>query len=207
MSTENHALEQVKLRNDFYKDGFRYLVWVLLVSALLNVILVVVLATSAKKEPQKFFFATTNLGQLIPLTPTSQPAVSNDLVLNWVSNTVPNIYNLDFIHYRAQLNAMQKFFTPQGWAQFQTAFGPQLSSILANKYITSAAPSGVPVITGTAVIDGTYMWQIQMHLILSFQQGSTITTQNILLTVVVSRVNNVSADQLLGISSIIQTVQ
>lgn len=207
MSDEIHALEQVKLRNDFYKDSFRYLVWILLISAILNIVLAVGLLSSSKIPPEKFFFAITDDGQMIPLHPTTQPVVTQETILNWVSNNVPTIYNLDFIHYRSQLNSTQQYFTPEGWKQFQAAYSPQLNSILSNKYISSAALDGVPVITGTGLFNGTYMWQVQMRLILSFVKGSEVTTQRVLLTVVISRVNNVAAHQLLGISSIIQTVQ
>ncbi len=205
--TEKNILEQVKLRNDFYKDGFRRLVWVVLVSIILNIVLVAAVVMNKQLPPEKYFFSTDNTGQLIPLYPTTQPVVTNATVLNWVSSNIPNIYQLDFIHYRSQLNAMQGYFTPQGWSQFQSAFSSQLSEIISNQQIVSAAPNGVPVITGTGVFNGVFMWQVQMPLVLYFQKGSTQTSQDILLTIVVSRVNNVAAHQLLGVSQIIQQVQ
>jgi hypothetical protein len=133
--------------------------------------------------------------------------MTNAMVLNWVSQNVPNIYQIDFVHYRSQLNALSNYFTPTGWSQFQSTFASQLTEIINNQYIVSAAPNGVPVVTGSGVFSGTFMWQVQMPLILYFQKGSTITSRNILLTLVVARVNNVVADQLLGISQIIQQVQ
>jgi intracellular multiplication protein IcmL len=206
-TTEKGVLEQVKLRNDFYKDGFRRLVWAVLASIILNVVLVVVVVMNKQQPPQRYFFSTNGTGQLIPVYPTSQPVMSNAMVLNWVSQNVPNIYQIDFVHYRNQLNALSNYFTPTGWAQFQTTFASQLTEIINNQYVVSAAPNGVPVVTGTGVFDGTYMWQIQMPLILYFQKDSTVTSRNILLTLVVARVNNVVADQLIGISQIIQQVQ
>lgn len=207
IATEQHALEQVKLRNDFYKDGFRKVILALLGSVLLNIILVVALLMHGQKEPEKFFFATTGDGQLIPLYPTVMPVVTTATVINWASMNVPNIYSLDFIHYRAQLNTVQQYFTPGGWTQFQAAFASQLNEILTNKWIVSAASNGVPVVTGEGVFNGVYMWQLQMPLTISFQQGATATTRNVLLTLVIARVNNVAAHQILGIDQIIQQVQ
>ena len=206
-TTEKGVLEQVKLRNDFYKDGFRRLVWAVLVSIILNVVLVVVVVMNKQMPPEKFFFSTNGTGQLIPVYPTTQPVMSNAMVLNWVSQNVPNIYQIDFVHYRSQLNALSSYFTPAGWGQFQTTFASQLSEIITNQYIVSASPNGVPVVTGVGVFEGTYMWQIQLPLILYFQKDSNVTSRNILLTLVISRVNNVTNDQLLGISQIIQQVQ
>lgn len=207
MANESNALEQVKLRNDFYRDNFRRTIWLLLISLILNVILVVAFIFYSTKPTQKFFFAVTDAGQMIPLYPTTQPVVTNETVLNWVSKNVPALYALDFVHYREQLNAVQQYFTPAGWSQFQTAFQAQLKNIIDQKLITSAVPSGTPIITGTGVFDGVYKWQVQMPMTLSLQKGNIISTQKVLLTIVVDRVNNVSAHQILGISQVIQQVQ
>lgn len=199
-----NALEQVKLRNDFYKDNFRRIIWLLLISLILNVALALAFVFYSAKPAQKFFFATTDAGQLIPLYPTAQPVVTNATVLNWVSKNVPQIYALDFVHYREELNDVQQYFTTAGWSQFQTAFAPQLKDILNEKLITTAAITDVPVVTGSGIFDGVYKWQVQVPMVISLQKGDTVSTQNVLLTIVVDRVNNVSAHQILGISQIIQ---
>jgi intracellular multiplication protein IcmL len=203
----NDALATVHLRNEFYRDNFRRMVWVLLASISLNILLAVGLAYTGSKTPTSYFFSTTQTGQLIPLYPTTQPVVTNSTVLSWVSNNVPQIYQLDFINYRSQLNQLQGYFTATGWRQFVGAFGGQLKDLVSQQIIMSATPENVPVITGSGVFNGVYKWQVQMPLVLNLQQGNTQTTQHVLLTIVIDRVNNVSANQLLGISQIIQQVQ
>lgn len=207
MSATHDALEKVTLRNAFYRDNFRRLIWILLLSLILNIILVIGFIFYTSKPTQKFFFATTDAGQLIPLYPTTLPVVTNQTILNWVTSNLTTLYSLDFVHYREQLNQTQKFFTPDGWSQFQTAFADQLKNIQTEQLITSATETNVPVITGTGVFDGVYKWQVQVPLLISLQQGKTISTKNVLVTLVVDRVNNVSAHQILGISQIIQQVK
>lgn len=207
MAGEQPALEAVTLRNNFYRDNFRRIIWILLLSLILNVVLVCSFIFFSAKPAQKYFFAVTDAGQLIPLYPTVQAVVTNDTVLNWVTSNVPKIYALDFVHYREELNDTQQYFTPGGWSQFQTAFAAQLKTILSDQLITSAVPADVPVVTGTGVFDGVYKWQVQIPMVISLQQGNTVTTKKVLLTIVVDRVNNVSAHQILGISQIIQQVQ
>lgn len=201
------ALNLVYLRNEFYRDNFRRLVWLLLASILLNIALGIGVIYTGSKTPGNYFFATTEIGQLIPLYPTTQPVVSNSTILSWVSDNVPKIYQLDFINYRTQLNQLQGYFTPTGWQAFVSAYAPQLKNLVDQKLVMSATPTDVPVITGGGVFDGVYKWQVQMPLVINLQQGNTQTTQKVLLTLVVERVNNVSAHQLLGISQIIQQVQ
>jgi intracellular multiplication protein IcmL len=206
-SDPKDPLTLVHLRNEFYRDNFRRVTWLFLISILLNVILGVGLVYTGNKSPGNYFFATTEIGQLIPLYPTSQPVVANSTVISWVSDNVPKIYQLDFINYRAQLNQLQGYFTPDGWKAFVSAFGGQLKNLVDQKLVMSATPTDVPVITGSGVFSGVYKWQVQMPLILNLQQGGTQTTQKVLLTIVVDRVNNVASHQLLGISQIIQQVQ
>ncbi len=201
------ALEKVTLRNNFYRDNFRRLIWILLISLILNLVLVLSFVFYSSKPTQKFFFAVSDAGQLIPLYPTVQPVVTNETVLNWVSRNVPSIYALDFIHYREQLDKTQGYFTPEGWSQFQVAFAGQLQNIKSEKLITSATQTDIPVVTGTGVFSGVYKWQVQVPMLISLQQGDKVSTKKVLLTIVVDRVNNVSAHQILGISQIIQQVQ
>lgn len=197
----------VHLRNEFYRDNFRRIIWLLLISIVVNVILAAGLVYESKRQPGNFYFATTATGQLIPLYPTSMPVVSDSTVINWVSNNVPKIYQLDFINYRSELNQLQGFFTSDGWQQFVKAYSSQLSNVVNQKIVMTATPSDVPVITGRGVFGGVYEWQVQMPLILNLQQGNTETTQKVLVTMVVDRVNNTTSDQLLGISQIIQQLQ
>lgn len=201
------ALEQVTLRNSFYRDNFRRTIWLLLVSLILNVILVCAFIFYTTRPTHSYFFATSEDGQLIPLYPTTQPVVNNATILNWVSKNVPNIYALDFVNYRQELNHVEQYFTAQGWSQFQTAFAGQLDNVRNEKLVMSAVPSDVPVVTGSGVFSGVYKWQVQVPMVISLQKGNTITTQHVLLTIVVDRVNNVTSHQILGISQIIQQVK
>lgn len=200
-------LALVYLRNEFYRDNFRRLVWLLLASIVLNIALGFGLIYTGGKTPGNYFFATTEMGQLIPLAATSQPLVSDTTVLNWVSNNVPKIYQIDFINYRTQLNQLQGYFTPSGWQSFVNAYSGQLKNLVDQKLVMSATPTDVPVITGSGVFSGVYKWQVQMPLVINLQQGDTQTTQKVLLTIVVDRVNNVASQQVLGISQIVQQVQ
>jgi len=203
----NDALGLVHLRNNFYRDNFRLMVWVLLASVVLNIALGFGLVSMSHREPGNYYFATTATGQLIPLYPTTQPVVTDSTVINWVSNNIPKIYQIDFVNYRSQLNQLQGYFTSDGWQQFVKAYGAQLNDVVNEKLVLSATPTDVPVILGHRVLNGTYQWLVQMPMVLNMQQGDTQTTQKILVNVTIDRVNNVTADQLLGISQIIQTLQ
>ena len=202
---EKNALELVKLRNTFYRDNFRRMVWVLLVSVLVNVGLVVTLVTFYHQKPRSFYFASTTDGRIIPVYPLTRPVISDEAVRSWVARNVPQIYTLDFVHYRQQYQQLKQYFTEYGWQQFTGAFRDQLNKVINERLITSASPTDVAIITGKAVIDGVFSWKVQLPLVISIQKGGTASVEHVVLSLIVQRINNVGSNQLLGISQIVQT--
>jgi intracellular multiplication protein IcmL len=207
MATNNGSLELVKLRSDFYKDNFRRMVWVLLISLILNVILACSTIFFSHQTPRTYYFATTSDGRLIPMAPLSEPNMSDVAVTNWVSNNIPQVYALDFVHYRTQLQAMQGIFTPYGWQQFMQAFAPFLGTIVSQQLVTSATVTNVPIVVQKGQINGVYSWQVQVPLLISTQKAGQQTTQNVVVRLIVQRINNIASQQLLGISQIVQQNQ
>lgn len=200
----NNSLELVKLRSDFYKDNFRRMVWVLLISLVLNVILACSLIFFSHQTPRTYYFATTSDGRLIPVVPLVSPNMSDTAVTNWVSNNLPQVYALDFVHYRSQLQAMQGIFTSFGWQQFIQASAPFLSNIVNQQLVTSATLTNVPIVVQKGLINGVYSWQIQVPLLISTQRANQESTQNVIVRLIVQRTNNIVSGQLLGISQIVQ---
>lgn len=201
------ALQLVTLRNHFYRDNFRRMAFILLCSVLLNIILVAVLLFTDASRPKPLYFATTNSGQLIALASQDNPIMTDQAVIAWVNSVVPQVFSLDFLNYKSELNRSHQFFTDYGWNQFSQAFQPTIQQIITQQYVTSAAPSDVPVIVGKGVINGVYTWRVQVPLIVTFQKGGQEEVKNVVWSLIVQRVNNNDSNQLLGISQVVQTDQ
>lgn len=201
------ALKAVKLRNDFYKDNFRRMAFVLLLSVLLNAILIITTLFLSLHQPKPVYFATTPKGSLIKLVPLNQPNMTSEAITSWVARNVPKIYQLDFMNYRPQILSVRQYFTTYGWGQFLHAFSGVLKKIRDEKLVANASPNGPPIITRNAIIHGVYSWEVQVPMVVTYQKGSTQYIQKVVWSVVVQRVNNVHNNHLLGISQIVQTVQ
>ncbi len=199
-------LELVKLRNGFYKDGFRRLSFVLLLSVIINLILIIALLVTRNRIPPPLYFASSQDGSLAKLQPLDQPVYNKDQVASWVSRAIPSILQLDFMNYRAQLNRSEKYFTTFGWTQFQDGFQAQLKQIKDQKLVASGVVSGAPVVTRELYLKGTYSWYVQVPVMITFEgANSKATTNSYTWTVLVSRVDNRKNDQLLGIQQVIQS--
>ncbi|OAJ35393.1 type IVB secretion system apparatus protein IcmL/DotI [Piscirickettsia salmonis] len=200
----NLALEKVKLRNDFYRDNFRRISAILMISVMLNLFLLIGFGLSIYFRPEPKYFATSNNGQILRLKSLSNPIEADSAVISWLANAVPAINQLDFLNYRSEMKEKRRYFTKYGWDQYLEAFKDTVSKVTGEKYILRATISDVPVVVQKGQINGAYSWKLQVPLLLTFQKGDKRSTQSVYWTVVIQRSNEFS-DNLFGISQIIQT--
>ncbi len=199
------TLQAVKLRNDFYRDNFRRIVLVAILSFLLNIILCVALYFTNTKPTQVLYFAVTQQGELIKMQPLSSPVLGPEQLESWVTENVPKIYAIDYVHFQDELRGVRQYFTDYGWNQFTQAFQPTLNKITSGQYVVSAAVTDVPYIVGMKLINGVASWQVQVPIKITFRQGDQASTENVVWVLVLQRVNNAASNQLVGISQIVQT--
>ena len=115
------ALEQVKLRNNFYRDNYRRVVSALLVMVLVNVCLVGVVSYEITHPTPSQYFASSAEGRIIPLHPLSQAVITQSVLLQWAARASVAAYTYNFVDYRAQLQQASDYFTPHGWRDFEAA--------------------------------------------------------------------------------------
>lgn len=199
------TLQAIKLRNDFYRDNFRRIVLIAILSFLLNIILMVVLYFTNTRPTQVLYFAVTQQGELIKMQPLSSPVLGSEQLQSWVTQNIPKIYALDYVHYQDELRDVRQYFTDYGWGQFSQAFQPTLNKIISGQYVVSAAVTDVPYIVGMKLVNGVATWQVQVPVKVTFRQGDQASTEDVVWILVLQRVNNAASDQLVGISQIVQT--
>lgn len=201
------ALKLVKMRNHFYRDGFRRLTLVLLLSVLLNVVLFLAFFYVSTRPTKAVYFASTTDGKLIYLQPRNIPVMSDQAILGWVSRSIPAIYNLDFLNYRSQLQGSRKYFTSYGWSEFVKAFASTVAKVRDNKMVSKATPYDTPTVVSEGVINGVYSWRVQVPLLVTYEKDGNEDVQKVLWTVLLQRLDDPNTTQLVGISQVIQTFE
>ncbi len=197
-------LRLVVLRNAFYKDNFRKLTTIFFVSMLLNLVLALILIFGSFHKAQSYYFEASNDGKLVFTQPLSIPVFKDTEVLAWVNQTMPLLFQIDFLNYRRQYLFLRDYFTDVGWMQFIKAITPTMKMITTQKYTVSAKASDVPAITSQGVVNGIYSWQVQVPLTMIYALGPQENEKPITYTVIIQRVNN-KTGQALGIAQIVQT--
>ncbi|MCB1784380.1 MAG: type IVB secretion system apparatus protein IcmL/DotI [Alphaproteobacteria bacterium] len=201
-SEDTSGLATVIIRNEFYRDGYRSLLKITLLQALIILGLVCsVYYIVYVNQKEYVYFATTEDGRLIPMVPLDQPNLSAPALMSWVAQASTEVMTFGFSDYRRRLQEASRNFTKRGWESFTQAL--QRSRIIemveANQQVLTAAPKGAPIMESEGVVNGQYQWTVQVPLILTYQSGAKTSNSGLLVTIVVVRVPRLESPNGVGI--------
>lgn len=199
------ALTAVTLRNNFYRDGQRKMILVLLVSMIANFVLALMLVYVITHPPAPQYFATSINGRITPLFPLNEPNQSDSAVLQWANQAAIAAFTYNFVNYRTELQASSGFFTADGWDQFLTALqqSNNLDAVKAKKLIVSAVATRAPIILQKGLLNGKYAWRVQMPMLVTYQSASEFSQQNNVVTMLITRVSTLNSPRGIGISQFV----
>lgn len=201
------AVELVRLRNGFYRDGYRKLLSALLVLLVLLFLSLAFNIYQSMSKPEPRYFATTTDGRIMQLFPLSDPMLSPNDLLQWAYGAALDAYNYNFVNYREALQQLQNKFTADGWRYYEDALvqSRNLETVLAKKLVVSAVATGTPVILDSAVVSGRYSWRVQIPLLVSYQSPNELTQRSVVVTMIVSRVPTVDYPKGVAVVSFVAT--
>lgn len=199
------ALTVVALRNKFYKDSQRRVILALLFSTIMNALLLLIAIYLYFHIPAPRYFATAINGRITPLVALTEPNQSDSSVLQWANQATVAAFTYNFVNYRDELRAASGFFTGEGWQQFITSLeqSNNLDAVKAKKLIVSAVATGAPVILQKGLLNGIYAWRIQLPILVTYQSASEFTQQNLVVTLLVTRVSTLNSPKGIGISQFV----
>lgn len=199
------ALTAVALRNNYYKDGQRKLVLVLLISMAANLLFAFTLGWIMTHPPAPKYFATSVNGRITPLFPLNEPNQSDSAILQWANQAAIAAFTFNFVNYRSELQAASGFFTSEGWTQFLQALedSGNLEAVKAKKLVVSAVATRAPIILQKGILNNRYSWRIQMPLLVTYQSASEFSQQNNVVTMLVTRVSTLNSPRGIGISQFV----
>lgn len=195
-------LGAVVIRNEFYRDGYRSLLKLALLQAIIIVGLIgAVFFVIHSHQPENRYFATTEGGRLIPMIPLTQPNLSTPALMSWVAQAATEVMTFGFNDYRRRLQEASRNFTRTGWDSFSLALQQSriIDMVEAHQQVVTAAPKGAPILLHEGVVNGRYQWQIQLPMVVTYQSGSKTTSTGLLVTIVIVRVPRLESPNGVGI--------
>lgn len=197
----------VRLRNEFYRDNYHRILVVLLIALLTIFLLIGALTYVVTHPPQAKYFATNSSGRIIPLIALNKPNLSKAAVLQWANTAAVAAFTYNFVNYREELQAASEFFTPAGWSAFIQSLNQSRSlvAVKAKNLVVSAVATGAPVILQEGVVSGRYTWRVQMPMIATYQSGSQVAQQSLIITMLITRISTLNSPRGIGIVQFIGT--
>ena len=207
----NDALELVFLRNRFYRRQYLMALSAFGLALVVIGVLVWMLLYLLRNPTHPLYFATDNVGRLIPIIPVDRPNMSNDDVSAWAIEAVQAAYSYDYINYRAQLQDSQKYFTNYGWTKYMSALtaSNNLLALTQRKLIQTAVVVDKPKILAQGILSGAYAWRFQMPMLVTYSpppfNDASKYSNALIVSVIVQRQSVLQSYKGLGIVQMIAT--
>src|SRR5207249_4213020 len=98
------------------------------------------------------------------------PNMSTENVTAWTVNAVQCAYSYDYINYREQLQAAEKYFTNYGWSKYMDALANSnnLRALTNRKEVILAQAISTPKLLGQGMLAGAFAWKFEMPLLVIY---------------------------------------
>ena len=188
------ALEIVRLRNNYYRDSYRFLMGAVLALVVLCVLMMVILFYLYTTRPEPRYFATNVVGGLVEIQPLTSPTLSDAALLSWSARAATAAYTLNYAEYQQQLEETKNtYFTDSGGQNFLDAIKASLNlqTVLQGFFVVTATVVQAPIILDRGIMTPasgakTYAWQVQVPIRVQWtsQARSFSNMYNVILTIV-----------------------
>ena len=139
---------------------------------------IAVIALLIAKQPTPRYFAATPDLRLAPLIPLDKPVLTQQGLLNWVTETISNAVSLDFLEWREKLSKTRENFE-------ETAYKSFLASLKSSGILDMIQEKRLSV-------SAVATWKVEFPLIVSYESSQGVeSTQRLMATVLVARASTV----------------
>jgi intracellular multiplication protein IcmL len=196
------GLGAVLVRNEFYRDGYRTVLRIAVIEAVIILgLLFMMFFVVSNSKPQSVYFATTNDGRLVPMVALNEPNLSTPALMSWSAQAATEVMTFGFNDYRRRLQEASRNFTRTGWASFTGALDKSriLEMVQQNQQVVTAAPRSAPVLISEGMSNGRYQWQVEIPMVITYQAGSQTRADNLIVTLLIVRVSKLESPNGVGI--------
>ena|SRR3990167_1782761 len=201
------ALKLIYLRNRYYRQGQRRMLIVFFIGLVSNLMLASILLYLILYPPAPVYFPVSINGRIIPMFSLNVPNQSAQNVLQWTTQATIAAFSYSYVNYRDELQASSGFFTAGGWQKFLDALdvSNNLEAIKNKQFIVSSEliPGNLPTIKKQGIKNGFYFWEVQVPILVTYQNNLEYTQQYNKVDILVSRVLTLNAPRGVGIAQFV----
>ena len=141
--------------------------------------------------PPRYFF-TDGKHAPRPVVALDSPIADDTELLDWTVKAVLAPYNLDYYNYPVELNTASRRFTVRGWNTFAQSFINQgnFEELKRARLLCHAQSQRAAVIHQTSFVAGALAYQIQFPLTQTCENANQTSTNSLMVTALVVRVDD-----------------
>lgn len=154
----------VTIEDNYYRDCFGRVLFIgasLLASiaALFAMVIYVYLT-----EPPPVTFKVGDDWRIVAPVDIQEPYLSEGELLQWVSDTLPKLFKVDFLHVDDQLSDLKPYFTENGYQIFLSQFNNNIdrNRLQTGKLFVTTEITEAPVILNQGLLSSRYAWWVQI---------------------------------------------
>lgn len=164
----NDPIAIVFNRNHFYRRKYHLALLSFFFMMVMLGLLLTIIAYLLKNPLYAIYFATDKASKLIQVVPINEPNMSTEEMMAWVSEAVVATHSYDYVNYREQTQAAEKYFTRFGWSSYlKTLQASNNLNSFQNKMIWQGQV-GQPEITQEGSINGAHAWKLKIPLLVTY---------------------------------------
>lgn len=208
---QTDGLPLLEMRNAWYRDQYRKAVNL---NLLLGASLIFAIAFAYyiyQDKPLPSYFATTQDGKLLPLTPLNEPNLSRKTVSQWAVTALIETFDFHWQNVAPSLaKSCDAYYTTVGCESLVSALkdAQTIDAVTNKQLIVSLAITETPVITNAGVdTDGKYFWILQLPSIMTFRSGNETQSAKQLFTLKIKRISTLARPEGIGIVQVIAQQQ
>lgn len=195
-------LTVVRLLDNYYRDSFERIVMIAgcVLVAICCLLAIIIYNYLQKPVPVTFLVAPEMRVQLPKeYLDLSQEYPSESELLQWVSEVIPQVFRVDFMHWDEQVLASQPYFTANGYQVFINQLNNYASKnfLQLRKLFTNCTPLGAPVILDKRDIGGHFAWRIQIPVQIGYAGAQNELPVD--LRIVINLIRSAAANSLSGV--------
>lgn len=195
---------QNRSNNHFYRNHLKKFEYALMALIGLMLLMAGLVLYQLTHRPLPSFYALTNNGRQLTLSPYDEPSQIPTTILRWASKAAVAAYTYDFSNYKAELALARPYFTENGWQGYQASVNGLIQTVVANQIFVNGVVSGPPVIASQGYEFGEgYTWHVQLPFLVTYQSAETTSQRNYLVLLTIVKVPTQLSPQGIGIDEFV----
>ncbi|MBI1273797.1 MAG: type IV secretion protein IcmL [Alphaproteobacteria bacterium] len=197
------AVQTIVNRNAYYRDGYRLMLRLSIILALVILVLTgSLIGMIVTTNVQHVFFATTSDGRIMPIVPLSDSFISRGDLVSWVADTTKRVMQFGYHDYRERLQDSAQYFTADGWESFTKSVLKEariIETITARRLVVDAEIDAAPEVVAEGNNNGIYTWVVRVPITVKYMGDKAPAEQRLDLQLTIVRVSTLERSKGIGI--------